>query len=210
MALERRMAALPELREALRSRRLSYEQARLVARVATPSDVAARIEDAAGKTCIALVRDLEAEERLQMCDAGGLRAVVPEDVESLLSEAIRAARLHCEHGLTPGEALVEISRHFIATWGPEVIRLVKGADPVIFRDAGLCQVPGCSRPAAHVHHLWFRSAGGPLEEWNELSLCLPHHLLCVHAGSVLVTGRAPDRLTFVLGEKEVAAARAWT
>jgi len=207
IALERRLAALPELRDALRSRRLSYEQARLVARVATRADVAARIEDAAGKSCIALLRDLEAEERLQMCDAGELRAVVPEDVDSLLAEAIRAARLHWRRLLTAGEALVEVARHFVWTWAPEVMRLVKGADPVILRDEGLCRVPGCSRPADHVHHLRFRSAGGPLEEWNELSLCAVHHLLGVHRGNVLVAGRAPDRLTFVLGEREVAALR---
>jgi hypothetical protein len=207
IALERRMVELPRLREALRSRRLSYEQARLVARVATPADVVARIEDAAGKTCIALVRDLEAEAHLQMCDAGVLSASVPAEAESLLGEAIRAARRHTGRPLTPGEALVEIARHFVRTWAPEVMRLVKGAHPVILRDGGLCQVPGCSLPAAHVHHLWYRSAGGPLAPWNELSMCLPHHLLCVHRGYVLVTGRAPDGLAFVLGEREVAAAR---
>jgi len=143
-----------------------------------------------------------------MWDAGELRAVVPEDVGSLLSEAIHAARLHSGRRLTPGEALVEVALHFVETWAPEVMRLAKGADPVILRDGGLCQIPGCSRPADHVHHLWFRSAGGPLEPWNELSMCLPHHLLGVHGGNVLVTGRAPDGLTFVLGEREVAAARA--
>jgi hypothetical protein len=208
LALERRLAELPQLREALRSRRLSYEQARLVARVATPADVATRIEQASGKTCIALLRDVAAEERLQMCDAGELRAVVPEDVDSLLAEALRAARLHAGRPLTPAEALVEVARHFVETWAPEVMRIVKRAHPAMLRDGGLCQIPGCSFPAAHVHHLWFRSAGGPLERWNELSTCIPHHLICIHRGYVLVRGRAPDELTFVLGEREVAAARA--
>jgi len=208
IALERRLALLPELRQALRSRRLSYEQARLVARVATPSDVAGRIAQAAGKPCIALVRELEAEARLQMCDAGELRAVVPEDVESMLEDAIRAARLHAGRPLTPGEALVEVARHFLLTWMGEAFRLLKDADPVVLRDQGLCRIPGCSRAADHVHHVRFRSAGGPLEEWNELSVCAPHHLLGVHGGSVLVRGRAPDGLSFVLGEKDVAAARA--
>jgi len=59
-----------------------------------------------------------------------------------------------------------------------------------------------------VHHVRFRSAGGPEESWNELSLCAPHHLLGVHGGSVLVRGGAPDGLSFVLGESEAAAARA--
>jgi len=198
----------PELREALRSRRLSYEQARLVARVVTPADVTGRIADAAGKPCIALVRELEAEQRLQMCDAGELRTVVPEDVGSLLADALRAARLHSGRPLTPGEALVEVARHFLVTWMGEAIRLRKGADPVVLRDEGLCRIPGCSRAADHVHHVRFRSAGGPEEAWNEVSLCAPHHLLGVHGGSVLVRGRAPGRLSFVLGERAVAAARA--
>jgi hypothetical protein len=58
MALERRMQELPALRLALRSGRLSYEQARLVARVARAADVAARIEEAARTTCIAYRREL--------------------------------------------------------------------------------------------------------------------------------------------------------
>jgi hypothetical protein len=40
-----------------------------------------------------------------------------------------------------------------------------------------------------------------------MASCLPHHLLGIHAGKILVSGRAPDGLTFVLGEKEVRAAR---
>jgi len=88
------------------------------------------------------------------------------------------------------------------------MRLLKGADPVVLRGGWLCRVPGCSRAADHVHHVRFRSAGGPEEAWNEISLCAPHHLLGVHRGSVLVRGRAPDGLAFALGESEVAAARA--
>jgi len=82
------------------------------------------------------------------------------------------------------------------------------ADRVILRDGALCRIPGCSRPADHVRHLIPRWACGPLEPWNELSLCAIHHLRGVHGGSVRVTGRAPDGLAFTLGEREVAAARA--
>jgi hypothetical protein len=208
IALERRMQELPELREALRSGRLSYEQARLVARVARPGDVAARIEAAAAKTCIAYRRELEGEADRQMWRAGELRAVVPEDVEDLLSDALRAARAAAKGGLTPGEALVAIAVHFIRTWKHEVLRIVRATDEVVLRDGGLCQVPGCSRPADQVHHLIFRSAGGPLEAWNEVSLCTPHHLVAVHGGILEITGTAPDGLRFVLRGKEVTAARA--
>jgi DNA-binding transcriptional regulator YdaS (Cro superfamily) len=208
IALERRLHELPALREALRSGRLSYEQARLVARVAGPADVAARIEEAAAMTCIAYRRALEGEEHRQMWRAGELRTVVPDEVDDLLADALRAARACSRHGLTPGEALVLVALHFIHTWKDEVNRLLEAADRVILRDCGLCQIPGCSRPADHVHHLIPRWACGPLEPWNELSVCAIHHLRGVHGGSVRITGRAPDGLAFTLGEREVAAARA--
>jgi hypothetical protein len=208
VALERRLRELPALREALRSGRLSYEQARLVARIATAADVAARIEEAAATTCIAYRRELEEEEHRQMWRAGELRAVVPDEVGTLLADAVRAARACSKGGLTPGEALVAVALHFILSWKDEVRRRIRATDRVILRDGALCQVPGCSRGADHVHHLVPRSACGPLEPWNELSLCAGHHLRGVHAGNVAITGRAPDGLEFTLGEREVAAARA--
>jgi hypothetical protein len=208
VALERRMQELPALREALRSGRLSYEQARLVARVARASDVAARIEEAAAKSCIAYRRELEGEDHRQMWRAGEVRAVVPDEVDALLADAIRAARACSKRGLTPGEALVLVALHFIRTWKDEVMRLLRAADPVVLRDGALCQVPGCSRAADHVHHVVPRSACGPLEPWNEVSLGAVHHLGGVHAGNLRITGTAPDGLRFTLGAREVAAARA--
>jgi hypothetical protein len=207
IVLERRLQELPALREALRSGRLSHEQARLVARVARTSDVAARIEEAAARTCVAYRRELEAEEHRQMWRAGELRATVPDEVGSLLADAIRSARA-AKRGLTPGEALVEVALHFLLTWRAEVERQIRAADRVILRDGALCQVPGCSRPADHVHHVVSRAARGPLEPWNEISLCAIHHLRGVHGGSVRITGTAPGGLAFTLGEREVAAARA--
>jgi hypothetical protein len=202
------MQELPALREALRSGRLSYEQARLVARVAAPADVEARIEEAAARTCIAYRRELEEEAHRQMWRAGELRAVVPDDVDSLLADAIRAARACSEPGITPGEALVAVALHFVLTWKDEMLRRIQATHPVILRDAGLCRIPGCSRAADHVHHVIRRSAGGLLERWNETSLCAVHHLRGVHGSSVRITGTAPDALRFVLGEKEAAATRA--
>jgi len=204
-----RFEAEPRSRsQALRSGRLSYEQARLVARVAGAADVAARIEEAAARTCIAYRRALEGEEHRQMWRAGELRAVVPDEVDALLADALRAARACSRGGLTPGEALVAVALHFIRTWKDEVARRIGTTDRVILRDGALCQVPGCSRAADHVHHVVPRSACGPLEPWNEVSLCAVHHLRGAHGGSVRITGRAPDGLAFTLGEREVAASRA--
>jgi hypothetical protein len=208
MALERRMQELPALRLALRSGRLSCEQARLVARVAREDDVDARIEEAARTTCIAYRRELEGEGHRQMWRAGELRALVPDEVDSLLADALRAARGCSRHPLAPGEALVLVALHFLRTWKDEVTRRIEATDPVVLRDGALCRIPGCSRAADHVHHVIPRSACGPLEPWNELSLCAVHHLRGVHAGNVRIAGTAPDGLTFTLGEREVAAARA--
>jgi hypothetical protein len=142
-----------------------------------------------------------------MWRAAELRAVVPDEVGSLLADALRAARSCSRGGLSPGEALVAVALHFVLAWKDEVNRLLRAADPVILRDGGLCQVPGCSRPADHVHHVIPRSAGGPLEPWNELSLCSGHHLRGVHAGNLSIAGTAPGGLEFTLGEREVAARR---
>jgi hypothetical protein len=143
-----------------------------------------------------------------MWRAGELRAVVPDEVDALLADALRSARACSERGLTPGEALVAVALHFIRTWKAAVGRRIEATDRVVLRDGGLCRIPGCSRAADHVHHVVPRSACGPLEPWNELSLCAVHHLRGVHGGSVRITGRAPDGLHFTLGEREVAAARA--
>ena len=70
---------------------------------------------------------------------------------------------------------------------------------VLERDRGLCQVPGCSRAAAHAHHIVYRSMGGPDEASNLVSLCAAHHLHGVHRGYVGVSGEAPHELRWRLG-----------
>lgn len=72
----------------------------------------------------------------------------------------------------------------------------KRTHPAMLRDLGRCQVPGCSHPAAHVHHIEFRSTGGSDDGWNLVCLCAPHHLRAIHGGLVRVSGRAPDGLTW--------------
>jgi hypothetical protein len=57
---------------------------------------------------------------------------------------------------------------------------------------------GCSRAAAHVHHIVFRSAGGQDRPANLVSLCAAHHLHGVRMGYVRVFGNAPDALQWEL------------
>lgn len=45
-------------------------------------------------------------------------------------------------------------------------------DAVIERDGGICQVCGATRPyGVNVHHVIFRSQGGPDEPWNLAVVC---------------------------------------
>jgi 5-methylcytosine-specific restriction endonuclease McrA len=277
-ALERRLYALPALRQALREGRVSYEQARLVARAAGSSTdedtVEALIAHAEGSTCIAFRRELEDElaaqaelnaRAAQMCappgptddsevvaeqmcappgptddfgvgaaqmcapsersdDSGaeaGARSEptspvcaqicardwlilhVPCRVALLLDASFRAARAAAGHWLNPEECVVRIAGHFVETW-TEAVKQLERSRParqrkVLARDRCRCQVPGCSRPAAHVHHVCFRSHGGDDTEENQIALCAAHHLHAIHRGWIRVRGRAPDGLRWELG-----------
>jgi hypothetical protein len=65
---------------------------------------------------------------------------------------------------------------------------------VLDRDKWKCTYPGCNaRRELTVHHIIFRSQGGPDELWNAVTLCRFHHGL-LHTGQIGVKGRAPDKL----------------
>jgi hypothetical protein len=199
-ALERRLWALPELRAALREKRISYEKARLLAAHAggfwPGTDLEAVIAHAASLTCVALRRELESGERAQMCERGEVGLALPARVALLLRAAFRAAREAAGHWLSPGEALGAIAGHFVAAWKDEVPRRKTAARRAIERDGGFCQVPGCSRAAVQAHHVRCRSRGGSDDPENLSPLCAGHHLRCVHEGWIRVTGRAPDGLVW--------------
>jgi 5-methylcytosine-specific restriction endonuclease McrA len=87
-----------------------------------------------------------------------------------------------------------MAAHFVETWKPALTQANTVQRRVLERDHWLCQVPGCSRAAAHVHHVEFRSHGGSDEESNLTSICAAHHLRGIHMGRLRVTGTAPDNL----------------
>ncbi|HTO98141.1 MAG TPA: HNH endonuclease, partial [Myxococcales bacterium] len=76
------------------------------------------------------------------------------------------------------------------------------------RDRFRCQVPGCSRPALHLHHIDYRSQGGSDDEENLLCLCTAHHLFGIHEERLRVTGTAPDKLIWEFGLRRSWAATA--
>ena len=133
-----------------------------------------------------------------MCARGTLELLVPARVADLLAAAFRAAQKKAGRWLSPGECLLEISRHFKKTWQGVVDERSTPQRKARRRDE-YCQVPGCSRLASHAHHLVPRSAGGGDEPDNLAGVCTAHHLHCIHRGWIRVSGRAPDKLVWELG-----------
>jgi hypothetical protein len=189
----------------MREGRLSYEKARLVAGVADESTVAAWISKAEEMKCIALEREIDAAQEAQACARGDFVVRVPERVGALVSLAFRTARKVAGRWLPPAECLVRLAEHFIETWKEALKEKRTRHRKVRERDEGWCQVPGCSRPADHVHHIVHKSQGGTDDPENLVSVCAVHHLHGLHMGYVRVRGRAPDALVWELGPPDWAA-----
>lgn len=197
--LERKMHDVPALAAAVGERRVSYEKARLLALHLDDEDIASWIDRAAGMTCIGLRRALEQLDEAQMCARGTFAFRGPQRVCALFLMACGAARKVVGKWMGPGECLARMAGHFVDTWGPALRGRHTLRKEVLARDQGLCQVPGCSRAAAHAHHVVYRSSGGPDEPANLVSLCAAHHLHGVHRGWIRVEGRAPEGLQWRLG-----------
>jgi hypothetical protein len=129
-----------------------------------------------------------------MCARGVFQAWLARDAALVVAAAFCAARKEARRSLSPGECLVAIAEHFIKVWKPLIAQRKTLQARIRERDRHLCQVPGCSRPAVHAHHLRLRSQGGSDDEWNLISLCAAHHLRGIHGGLLRVTGSAPDEL----------------
>jgi hypothetical protein len=205
--LERRLHEMPGLREAMRSGRISYEKARIVAGVANGDTVDAWIAHAEKATCIALHREVSNHEVRQTCARGEVSLRVPRQVSFLLEEAFWAARRVAGEPLTAEECLYWVADHFITTWEGAPEARFAPERRIIERDRGFCQVPGCSGAAGHVHHVVYRSQGGGDDPENLVSICVAHHLHGIHRGWVRVSGRAPDELCWELGEVREEGAR---
>jgi 5-methylcytosine-specific restriction endonuclease McrA len=202
--VERTFHALPSLRVAFAAGRVSYEQVRWIARVATEATAESWIRKAGAMSCIALQREVLAGDEAREHAAGVLRLTVPTEIAGIFAGVSEALRVHLRRWLSPSECLSLISRNFLARWGTEARRRLQRMGKVLRRDRAMCQVPGCSRGAEDRHHIVPRSRGGDDDPGNLISLCKVHHLHGVHAGYVLVTGRVPA-LRWVVGEREVAA-----
>jgi hypothetical protein len=205
--LERQMFAHPPLREALAAGTLTYSKALLVARDATPETVADLIARAAATTWQQTAREADEREDKRNRAAGVRRLWGPTDVMLTVAAAIRAASRKAKgegRSIDAGEALVEIAEHFLEVWPAHRVRKVpRSRAQVLKRNDGKCQVPGCSLPARHIHHICYRSHGGAKAPWNETALCIPHHLHGIHEGRLEVTGRAGERLVWRFSNGEI-------
>jgi hypothetical protein len=193
-ALERKLYDLPSLRQAMQDRRLSYEKARLIARYADEGSVEEWIERAEDMTCIELRRQLQGNEEAQMSARGEFEAWVPRRVAGLLALVFAGVRKEAGRWLSPGDCLVEVAKHCRTVWKASQAERNTVQKRVLERDRWLCRVPGCSRAAAQVHHIEYRSHGGSDDPANLVSLCAAHHLHGVHIGAIRVSGKAPDQL----------------
>ena len=50
-------------------------------------------------------------------------------------------------------------------------------DEVRTRDGGCCRLCGVGLGRIEIHHIEYRSQGGPDAAWNLISLCMEHHLM---------------------------------
>ncbi|MGZ6126223.1 MAG: HNH endonuclease, partial [Myxococcales bacterium] len=201
---------MPLLRKALQEKRISYEKARVLARHAEPASLPGLIDKAAGMTCVALRRELEAKEEAQMCARNTISVWMTVRVAEVVKTAFRAARALAKRWLAPGECLFILADHFVKTWAAAVKTARTLQQKIFARDGFCCQVPGCSRPAMHAHHIEFRSHGGSDDPSNLVSLCVAHHLRGIHGGLLRVRGSAPDGLVWEFGLKHAyVPSRGW-
>ena len=217
MWLEQKLRDLPALRKALRTGQVTLSKALLIANDASSSDIDARIEDAASTTFQQLDREATEKQDRQNRANGTRRMWGPADALETIQLAMWAASaLSAENGgsfLSSGESLALIADHFVEVWKDNFDdKHIPAARREIFarhrgtRRSGLCAVPGCSATATHDHHVRFRSQGGSNERTNRIALCAACHLRCVHTGKIVVTGRAGERLVWLV----VATGERWT
>ncbi len=206
--LDRKMEARPEVREALRVGKISYAKALTLVKVVTPADpeAVAKVEKAARQSAEKMEREAEAEEMRQDRALGFLRLWGPAQAMESIRESIEAARGALAGLLGPtepvervreGQALAATGIYFLGIWKDEDrrTRRPKARLAVLARKDGLCQVPGCTNPIVHLHHIIFRSDNGSDAISNLLGVCYRHHCM-IHAKLMRVWGLAGKRVVF--------------
>ena len=156
VALERALLRIPLLRQALREKRISYEKARLIARHwerGQVEEMRPLIAIAERMTCVDLRESLTVQADEQMCARGTFTVSAAPSIFDLIKDALRALRTLAKRSVSLGMCLVELAGHFVAVWKAHVKDRMTKRKRILIRDRHRCQVPGCSRPAVHLHHI---------------------------------------------------------
>src|SRR5207253_10963845 len=85
---------------------------------------------------------------------------MPPHIIDLLQDSFRALRAEAKRWMSIGQCLVRMAEHFAEVWKEHVREIKTARRRILARDRHRCQVPGCSRPAMHLHHIEFRAHGG--------------------------------------------------
>jgi hypothetical protein len=102
--------------------------------------------------------------------------------------------------LPPWAVLVLLFAEVAQIWEQEDPEHRPAHSKILRRDGYRCVIPGCTgRKHLETSHNRPRSLGGTNDPENLSVICHAHHQGGLHTGTVSVTGRAPDRLRFVLG-----------
>ena len=130
----------------------------------------------------------------------------PAEAIETIRESIRSVRELLgtpEKEVRDGTALMATGYAFLKTWkeAGKRKRRPKARLSVLSRKAGLCQVPGCTNPAEHVHHRTYRSHQGGEEVTNLFAACDRHHR-AIHAGLIRLWGLAGKRLVVEFRDPE--------
>jgi len=208
VALERALLRIPLLRQVFRENRISYEKARVIARYwdgGHAQEMRPLIAMAERMTCVDFREALTVQKEEQMCARGTFTVSAPPSIFDLIRDTLRALHALAKRSVSLGMCLVELAGHFVAVWKAHVKESMTKRKRILIRDRHRCQVPGCSRPAAHLHHIEYRAHGGSNDESNLLCLCAAHHLFGIHDERMRVTGKAPDELVWEFGLR-----RGWT
>ncbi len=131
---------------------------------------------------------------------GRVRFWAPDDVAALWHHAVRVCRLVAERDLDDWECVARMIDSFEETWDVKRDAKWRRRYRIFERDGWRCRVPGCSsRRNLQVHHVIYRSHGGPDEDENLAVLCATHHLQGIHAGRIRCRGSADGFLCWELG-----------
>jgi hypothetical protein len=127
--------------------------------------------------------------------------------ESRLRPSARLARQMNERGefLPTWLGLLGLLEECVFVWDDPRGMPRRPHDPIYQRDGFRCMAPGCTaRARLETHHLVYRSQGGSEVPENLIVLCRFHHQQGEHGLLAQARGRAPLRVTWQLGARELA------